>query len=296
MELQIEGVSKTYGNGVQALRQVTLSIPTGMFGLLGPNGSGKSTLMRSIATLQSVDEGAITLGPLNVLEDKQAVRRLLGYLPQDFGVYPNVSAESLLTHIAVLKELSQKDERREAVEAVLKLTNLWQVRKQKLGSYSGGMKRRFGVAQALLGNPKLIIVDEPTAGLDPEERHRFLNLLSAIGENIVVILSTHIVEDVQEVCGRMAIISKGQVLTCGAPQEQIDLLAGQTWKKTIVRSELEAHRVSHDVISTRLVSGKVMIHVLSKDPPGAGFIEADPDLEDVYFSTLGKQAGGNNVQ
>lgn len=286
LALEISNLSKTYPNGVQALKSVTLSVPTGMFGLLGPNGAGKSTLMRTIATLQEADEGSISLGDVNVLTDKDAVRQVLGYLPQDFGVYPKVSAEVMLDHVAVLKGITGRGERREAVEGLLHQTNLWDARKRKLGTYSGGMRQRFGIAQALLGDPKLIIVDEPTAGLDPEERLRFLNLLSAIGENVVVILSTHIVEDVSDLCQRMAIISDGEVLLADSPKAAIDALHGSVWQKVIDREELPAYQLSHQVISTHLAGGKTVVHVFAETHPGEDFEAVEADLKDVYFSTL----------
>lgn len=293
MELMVAGVSKTYSNGVQALRRVSLTIPTGMFGLLGPNGSGKTTLMRTIATLQEPDEGSVSFGSIDVLKDKDAVRRRLGYLPQEFGVYPNVSALALLGHLAALKGITASREREAVVEALLRRTNLWEVRKTKLGTYSGGMKQRFGIAQALLGNPQLIIVDEPTAGLDPEERNRFLNLLSEIGENVVVILSTHIVEDVSQVCTNMAIIKEGQVLRTGAPEAAIEALRGKTWKKVIDKTELERCQDGYRVIATRLVGGRTVIHVYSERQPDSSFAAAPPDLQDVYFATL--HGYGNGV-
>jgi ABC-2 type transport system ATP-binding protein len=290
LELSIENLSKTYPNGVQALKEVSLSIPTGMFGLLGPNGAGKSTLMRTIATLQEPDTGTIRFNGLDVLTEKDAVRRMLGYLPQEFGVYPKVSPETMLNHFAILKGITNAKERKEAVEALLHQTNLWDVRKEKLGNFSGGMKQRFGIAQALLGNPKLIIVDEPTAGLDPAERVRFHNLLSEIGENIVVILSTHIVEDVSDLCSLMAVISRGEVLLTGEPAKTIDLLRGRVWKKIIARAELKDYETRFHVISTHLLAGKTVIHILSDGPPDQTFTEVSPDLEDVYFSTLKKSA------
>ena len=286
LELVIENLSKTYPNGVQALRDVSLTVPTGMFGLLGPNGAGKSTLMRTIATLQEPDGGTIRLGPVDVLRDKAAVRRQLGYLPQEFGVYPKVSAEAMLNHFAVLKGLTEAGLRRETVEAILHRTNLWDVRKVRLGTFSGGMKQRFGIAQALLGEPRLIIVDEPTAGLDPAERLRFHNMLSEIGENIVVILSTHIVEDVSDLCSRMAIISQGRLLVVGEPASAIESLRGRVWRKTVAREQLPEQTRDHLVISTRLAAGRTVIHVLSDGRPDPGFEEVPPDLEDVYFSTL----------
>jgi ABC-type multidrug transport system ATPase subunit len=286
MQLEIRNISKTYANGVKALDNVSLTIPTGMFGLLGPNGAGKSTLMRSIATLQDVDEGSITLGTIDVLRDVDPVRRMLGYLPQDFGVYPKASASMLLEHFATLKGITEAGERRKVVDHLLKLTNLWDVRKKRLGSFSGGMRQRFGIAQALLGDPKLIIVDEPTAGLDPEERNRFLNLLSEIGENIVVILSTHIVDDVSEVCSNMAIISEGKLLLAGSPQEAVDDIRGKTWKRVIAKSGLDRLRKEHNVISTRLSGGKTVVHVFGEQKPGPDFETVVPDLQDVYFAAL----------
>ncbi|MDX5443454.1 MAG: ABC transporter ATP-binding protein, partial [Hymenobacteraceae bacterium] len=250
MELVIRNLSKTYSNGTRALKDVNLTIPKGMFGLLGPNGAGKSSLMRTIATLQEADSGSITLGDLNVLEQKEEVRKVLGYLPQEFGVYPKVSAEEMLDHFAVLKGIHNKKERKEVVAALLQQTNLYDVRKKNLGGYSGGMKQRFGIAQALLGNPQIIIVDEPTAGLDPAERNRFHNLLSEIGENVIVILSTHIVEDVTDLCRNFAIINKGEVLLTGDPREVIADLNGKIWRKFIHRDELPQHQLEHDVISS----------------------------------------------
>jgi len=284
--LTISNLSKTYPNGVRALRDVSLEIPNGMFGLIGPNGAGKSTLMRTIATLQEPDEGSITLNGIDVLHDKQKVRELLGYLPQEFGVYPKVSTQAMLDHLALLKGITVTSERRDEVEMLLRMTNLWEVRKQKLGTFSGGMRQRFGIAQALLGDPRLLIVDEPTAGLDPVERNRFLNLLSEVGENVVVILSTHIVEDVTELCTRMAIISEGTVLLTGEPQDVIDGVRGMIWRKEVSKDELAelANRVV--VISSRLVAGRTVIHVLAGDSPDDGFEPVEPDLKDVYFSTL----------
>jgi ABC-type multidrug transport system ATPase subunit len=285
-ELSIEGVSKTYPNGVQALKDVTLRIPAGMFGLLGPNGAGKSTLMRTIATLQEPDTGRITFGDVDVLKQKDTVRRMLGYLPQEFGVYPKVSAYELLNHFAVLKGIIDARARKETVEALLQRVNLYDVRKRRLGTFSGGMKQRFGIAQALLGDPKLIIVDEPTAGLDPSERLRFNNLLSEIGEQVVVILSTHIVDDVSDLCRRMAIIGQGRVLLAGDPLETIGTLQGRVWKKIVARDDLQAHERDWAVISTRLVAGRTQIHVLSSGRPDPSFEQVAPELEDVYFSTL----------
>ena len=291
MELQIRGLSKTYANGVTALKDVTLTIPRGMFGLLGPNGAGKSTLMRTIATLQEPDAGSVRLGDLDVLRQKDRVRETLGYLPQEFGVYPNVSAERLLEHFAVLKGITERRARREVVDALLHQTNLHEVRKKKLGGYSGGMRQRFGVAVALLGNPKLIIVDEPTAGLDPAERVRFLNLLSELGEDAVVILSTHIVDDVSELCSRMAIIDKGTILLEADPLQAVVALRGRIWRKIVLRTELEQVEREHAVISTKLLSGRTVVHVYGDTPPGAGFDSVEADLEDVYFSTMAGHYG-----
>jgi len=287
LELVIEGLSKTYGNGVRALDNVSLRIPTGMFGLLGPNGAGKSTLMRTIATLQEPDTGTIRIDGLDVLHEKDAVRRMLGYLPQEFGVYPRVSAEEMLAHIAVLKGLTASGPRRDVVERLLRQTNLWDARKRKLGTFSGGMKQRFGIAQALLGDPRLIIVDEPTAGLDPAERNRFLNLLSEVGENIIVILSTHIVDDVTDLCSRMAIISHGKVLQSGSPTEAIDGLRGRVWRVAVGREQIAEFQSKHDVISTHLLGGRTILHVLADASPGREFEPVTPGLVDVYFSTLG---------
>jgi ABC-type multidrug transport system ATPase subunit len=284
--LRIENLSKTYGNGVQALKDVSLEIPRGMFGLLGPNGAGKSTLMRTIATLQGVDAGSLFFDDLDVLREQHEVRKILGYLPQEMGIYPGTSAEVLLDHFAVLKGLVSAGERREAVAGLLRMTNLYDVRRRKLGTFSGGMRRRFGIAQALLGNPALIIVDEPIAGLDPEERIRFHNLLSEIGESAVVILSTHIVEDVRELCNRMAIISRGRVLLHGEPAALVARLEGRVWRKTVGRSEVAGYQESMPVLSTRLAAGRTVVHVLGDQPPGDGFEPAEPDLEHVYFATL----------
>jgi ABC-type multidrug transport system ATPase subunit len=285
MELKIINISKTYPNGVQALKNVTLTIPNGMYGLLGPNGAGKSTLMRILATLQEPDEGSVHLGDMDVVKEKEEVRKTLGYLPQEFGVYPKVSAESLLDHFAILKGITTRGTRKEVVEALLRQTNLWDVRKQKLGGYSGGMRQRFGVAVALLGNPKLMIVDEPTAGLDPAERVRFLNLLSELGENSVVLLSTHIVEDVSELCTRMAIINKGEILHEAQPLKAMEGLKGKIWRKIIEKSALPVLEREHKIISTKLLSGRTVIHIYSEEAP-SGFDMVQPDLEDVYFSAM----------
>ena len=284
--LRIENLSKTYANGVQALKGVNLEIPRGMFGLLGPNGAGKSTLMRTIATLQEVDAGSLHFDDVDVLEQKHEARKILGYLPQDLGTYPGTSAEVLLDHFAVLKGLASAGERRVAVERLLRMTNLYDVRKRKLGTFSGGMRRRFGIAQALLGDPELIIVDEPTAGLDPEERIRFLNLLSEIGETAVMILSTHIVEDVRELCSRMAILSQGRVLLDGEPSALIAQFEGKVWRKVVGKSEVVRYQEAMPVLSTRLIAGRTVIHVLSDRSPDDGFERAEPDLEHVYFATL----------
>jgi len=296
MELQIRGVSKTYANGVQALKDVTLTIPAGMYGLLGPNGAGKSTLMRILATLQDADGGSATLGELDVLKQKDEVRKVLGYLPQEFGVYPKVSAESLLDHFAVLKGIAQRRARKEVVESLLRKTNLWEVRKQKLGGYSGGMRQRFGVAVALLGDPKLMIVDEPTAGLDPAERVRFLNLLSELGENSVVLLSTHIVDDVSELCTRMAVIDKGEILLEAEPTCAVEGLHGRIWRRVISRDALQQLEREHTVISTKLYAGRTVAHVYSDDAPGPDFEPVEPDLEDVYFSTIAGRIGRRSGQ
>lgn len=288
--LTIRDLSKTYANGVTALRNVSLDVPTGMFGLLGPNGAGKSTLMRTIATLQDPDSGSIRLGEIDVLADKDAARRQLGYLPQEFGVYPKEPAITMLDHFAVLKGIVDAKQRRDVVEALLKQVNLSEVRGHKLGGFSGGMRQRFGIAQALLGDPKLIIVDEPTAGLDPEERNRFLNLLAEIGENVVVILSTHIVEDVTDLCQNMAIISRGEVLLSGQPHEALASLDGRVWRKQVVKAELAQLQTLHTVLSSRLIAGQPVIHVLADSSPGAGFEAIAPNLEDVYFGKLRAQA------
>jgi len=284
--LAIDKLTHVYPNGVKALDDVSLTIPRGMYGLLGPNGAGKSTLMRTIATLQAPTSGTITFDGIDVIQDPEALRKTLGYLPQDFGVYPRVSAYDMLDHMAVLKGISNAKDRCETVEYLLNQTNLWDVRKKALAGYSGGMRQRFGIAQALIGDPSLIIVDEPTAGLDPEERNRFLNLLAEIGENVVVILSTHIVEDVADLCPAMAIISGGRIVRQGGPVALIDELKGRIWVKTIDKGELEAFRAQHQVISTRLFTGRTVVHVLADTNPGEGFTQVNGGLEDVYFSTL----------
>ena len=284
--LRIQDLAHVYPNGTRALDGVTLDVPRGMFGLLGPNGAGKSSLMRCIATLQIPTQGSIRFGDVDVLADPDALRRTLGYLPQDFGVYPRVSALDMLDHLAVLKGLANRAQRRETVDALLHQVNLWDVRKKALAGFSGGMRQRFGIAQALIGQPSLIIVDEPTAGLDPEERNRFLNLLAEIGENVVVILSTHIVEDVADLCPNMAIIASGRIVKSGAPLALIESMAGRVWRRTIAKGELDAFRRDHEVIATRLFGGRTVIHVLADAKPGDGFEPVEGGLEDVYFSTL----------
>lgn len=289
MELEIKNLSKTYGNGIKALQDVSLTIGNGMFGLLGQNGAGKSTLMRTIATLQDADSGTVSFNDIDIKKEPLELRKALGYLPQEFGVYPNVTAEELLLHIADMKGIANKSERKEHVESLLKKVNLFDVRKNKLESYSGGMKQRFGIAQALLGNPKLIIVDEPTAGLDPTERNRFYNLLSEIGENTVVILSTHIVEDVSTLCNEMAIIGNGKVLVTGKPEEMEASLNGKVWEKQIDKAELEAYQKKMNVIAHRFHLGKMLITVVADDMPDGDFYAKSPNLEDVYFHILSLQ-------
>jgi ABC-type multidrug transport system ATPase subunit len=283
--LEITNLSHTYANGTVALSDISLSIPRGMFGLLGPNGAGKSTLMRTVATLQSPTAGSITFGEIDVLAEPERLRRTLGYLPQDFGVYPRVSAAAMLDQMAVLKGITGKAERKSVVETLLHQTNLWAVRDKAIAGFSGGMRQRFGIAQALIGNPELIIVDEPTAGLDPEERNRFLNLLAAIGDNVVVILSTHIVDDVADLCPRMAVLAGGRLQLEGKPTDLIASTRGKVWKKAITHAELDDYQQSHEIISTRLFAGQTIIHVLSDTPP-PGFDPVEGGLEDVYFSTL----------
>jgi ABC-type multidrug transport system ATPase subunit len=295
MSLHIQNISKTYANGVHALRNVSLRIEPGMFGLLGPNGAGKSTLMRILATLQAPDTGQVHLGDVDLLRDPDAIRRRLGYLPQEFGVYPQVSAEALLDHFAILEGMAARGERRDVVDALLKRVNLWDVRKQKLGGYSGGMRQRFGVAVALLGNPELLIVDEPTAGLDPAERVRFLNLLAELGERSVILLSTHIVEDVSELCTRMAIIDHGEILLEDAPLRAMQQLRGHIWRRVIQRSELATIEQAHQVISTKLFGGRLVVHVHCDTQPGPGFELTEPDLEDVYFCTMAGHIGARSV-
>jgi ABC-type multidrug transport system ATPase subunit len=284
--LNLQDVSHVYANGTRALDHVTLSIPRGMYGLLGPNGAGKSTLMRTIATLQAPTEGMIRFGDIDVIAEPERLRRTLGYLPQDFGVYPRISAYDMLDHMAVLKGIGSKTDRKTTVETLLNQTNLWNVRKKTLTGFSGGMRQRFGIAQALIGNPGLIIVDEPTAGLDPEERNRFLNLLAEIGENVVVILSTHIVEDVSDLCTRMAVLVVGRVQLEGAPLGLIDATRGRIWTKTIDRSRVPEYRERYEILSTRLFAGNTVLHVLAERDPGEGFVLVEGGLQDVYFSTL----------
>jgi ABC-2 type transport system ATP-binding protein len=290
LALKITGLSKTYPNGVKALKDLTLTIGNNMFGLLGPNGAGKSTLMRTVATLQDPDSGTVQLDDLNVLTQKEEVRKVLGYLPQEFGVYPKMSALDMLHHLAVLKGITNKTERTQMVEALLQQTNLWDARKKSLSTYSGGMKQRFGIAQALLANPKLIIVDEPTAGLDPAERNRFLNLLSSIGSNVTVILSTHIVDDVRELCPRMAIISNGELLLEGSPNEALESLRGKIWSKIVASDdELRALEGAFNVISTHLIGGLHEVRVYADSSPGDGFTAVESGLEDVYFLNLTRE-------
>jgi ABC-2 type transport system ATP-binding protein len=293
-KISIEHLSKTYSNGVKALNNVSLTITNGMFGLLGSNGAGKSSLMRTIASLQEPSAGVIKFNDVNIISQPEEVRSKLGYLPQEFGVYPRVSAEQLLNHIAVLKGLSNKAERKEQVTALLQQTNLYQHRKKSVHTYSGGMRQRFGIAQALLGNPQLIIVDEPTAGLDPEERNRFLNLLSEIGENVIVILSTHIVEDVYDLCPKMAILSEGAIVKEGNPLKLVAELNNQIWSKSIPRTELPQYKAKYNVISTKLVSGQTQLRVLADSCPAVGFDQQVPDLEDVYFASILKSQNATN--
>ncbi|WP_339914251.1 ABC transporter ATP-binding protein [uncultured Brevundimonas sp.] len=284
--LTIKNLTHVYGNGTRALDDVSLTVPKGMFGLLGPNGAGKSTLMRSIATLQTPTSGTIQFGDIDVISAPDKLRRVLGYLPQDFGVYPRVSCYDMLNHMAVLKGIADGHERKATIESLLNQTNLWSVRKKALAGFSGGMRQRFGIAQALIGNPELIIVDEPTAGLDPEERNRFLNLLAEIGENVVIILSTHIVEDVSDLCPRMAVLAGGKIQLQGAPVELMQSLDGRVWRKLIARDALEDHKARYNVIATRLFTGKTVIHVLSDTAPGDGFEPVPGGLEDVYMASV----------
>lgn len=288
MKLTITNLSKVYSNGVKALNNINLEIGTGMFGMLGPNGAGKSSLMRTIATLQEPDSGSLMLGDINILQQKDELRKVLGYLPQDFGFYPKVNAEDMLTHFAVLKGISNKKERKEVVDSLLNQTNLFEARKRNLSDYSGGMRQRFGIAQALLGNPRLVIVDEPTAGLDPMERNRFHNLLSEIGENVIVILSTHIVDDVKDLCSRMVVMNQGTILFEGTPSQALETVKNRIWKKLIDKEQLQDYKKQHHVISTHVSEGRLEIHVHSETQPGEGFQQIPGDLEDVYFSNITK--------
>jgi ABC-2 type transport system ATP-binding protein len=290
MELVLTGVKKTYPNGVKALDDVTLTIPRGMFGLLGPNGAGKSSLMRSVATLQQIDAGTMRFGDIDIGTQPDRLRDVLGYLPQDFGVYPKVSAFDMLDHLAQLKGLSKRTERHEVVKALLHRTNLWEHASRRLGGFSGGMKQRFGIAQALIGNPKLIIVDEPTAGLDPAERFRFHNLLAEISEDVVVLLSTHIVTDVADLCRNMAILASGKVILSGHPLELTKSIEGRIWKKYVTADELEAVAKAMPVIAVRRVAGQRLAHVYAETQPEGGYEPVQPDLEDVYFHALSKKA------
>jgi len=286
MELIIKNLDKKYSNGVHALNDVSLTINKGMFGLLGPNGAGKSSLMRTLATLQDVDSGSVTLGNIDVLNDKESVRKVLGYLPQEFGVYPRTSAVELLDHLALLKGFDNKADRKAIVEQLLVKVNLWEHRKNAVASYSGGMRQRFGIAQCLIGNPKLVIVDEPTAGLDPGERNRFYNILSEIGENIIVILSTHIVQDVRELCTQMAVMNHGKVLFSGDTDEALLEVKNKVWERKVLKTELADYQNNYKVISNKLVGGNPLIHVFSETEPGDGFIKAEENLEDVFFAKL----------
>jgi len=286
MELQIKNLSKQYSNGVVALNDVTLSIGKGMFGLLGPNGAGKSSLMRTLATLQDADSGTMTLGEIDVMNDKESVRKVLGYLPQEFGVYPRTSAIELLDHLALLKGFSNRTDRKEMVNQLLHKTNLYELRKKSVSSFSGGMRQRFGIAQSLIGNPKLVIVDEPTAGLDPGERNRFYNILSEIGENIIVILSTHIVQDVRELCTRMAIMNDGKVLFSGNTDDALQAVKGKVWEKKVEKSELAVYQTEYKIVSNKLVGGKPLIHVFSENDLNNGFVQAEETLEDVFFAKI----------
>ena len=286
MQLQISNLSKTYSNGVKALNNINLTINKGMFGLLGPNGAGKSTLMRTIAALQNADSGTIMLGDIDVINQKNELRKVLGYLPQDFGFYPKVSAIDLLNHFAVLKGIDNKSERKQIVDALLQQTNLFDVRKRYLSDYSGGMRQRFGIAQALLGNPKLIIVDEPTAGLDPMERNRFHNILSEIGEQVIVILSTHIVDDVKTLCNQMVVMNRGSILLEGTPKQTVEAMQGKVWKTQINKEELTAYKQQYNVISNHISEGKMNVHVVAEEQPASHFHIAEASLEDVYFSNI----------
>jgi ABC-type multidrug transport system ATPase subunit len=288
MQLQITNLTKTYSNGVKALNNINLTISKGMFGLLGPNGAGKSTLMRTIAALQNADGGSIMLGDIDVINQKNELRKVLGYLPQDFGFYPKVAAIDLLNHFAVLKGITNKTERKQIVEGLLQQTNLFEVRKRNVSDYSGGMRQRFGIAQALLGNPKLIIVDEPTAGLDPMERNRFHNILSEIGEQVIVILSTHIVDDVKTLCNQMVVMNRGTILLEGTPRQTVEAMQGKVWQAAIAKEELVQYKQQFNVISNHISEGKMIIHVVANDQPSIQFVSTEATLEDVYFSNIGK--------
>ena len=292
MTLRIDRIAKTYPNGVRALHDISLTIEPGMFGLLGPNGAGKSSLMRTIATLQPPDSGSIHFRDVDVLREPQRLRAQLGYLPQEFGLYPNMPAEAILDHFATLKGVANRGERKALVAQLLQQVNLYDVRTKSVGGYSGGMKQRLGIAIALVGSPQLLIVDEPTAGLDPTERNRFLNLLADIGEQVVVILSTHIVEDVRELCSQMAIINKGEVVVHGAPSRILDEVRGRIWRRTVPRAQADAYKAQYQVISTRLAAGSTVLHVYAESDPGDGFVSVEPDLEDVYFHRLAAASGG----
>jgi len=292
MTLRIDRIAKTYPNGVRALHDISLIIEPGMFGLLGPNGAGKSSLMRTIATLQPPDSGSIHFRDVDVLRDPQRLRAQLGYLPQEFGLYPNMPAEAILDHFATLKGVTDRGARKALVAHLLQQVNLYDVRTKSVGGYSGGMKQRLGIAIALVGSPQLLIVDEPTAGLDPTERNRFLNLLADIGEQVVVILSTHIVEDVRELCSQMAIINKGQVVVHGAPARILEEVRGRIWRRTVPRAQADAYKAQYQVISTRLAAGSTVLHVYAESDPGDGFVQVEPDLEDVYFHRLAVASGG----
>ena len=291
MTLRIDRISKTYANGVRALHEISLTIAPGMFGLLGPNGAGKSSLLRTIATLQPADSGSIHFRDLDVLQAPQQLRAQLGYLPQEFGLYPNMPAEAILDHFATLKGIAHRGERKDIVSGLLQQVNLYDVRSKSVGGFSGGMKQRLGIAIALVGHPQLLIVDEPTAGLDPTERNRFLNLLADIGEDVVVILSTHIVEDVRELCSQMAIINKGQVVVQGAPERILDEVRGRIWRRTVPRAQADAYKAQFHVISTRMAAGSTVLHVYADADPGDGFVAVEPDLEDVYFHRLAVAGG-----
>ena len=293
--LSIKNLTHTYPNGVQALKNITIEFPKGMFGLLGPNGAGKSSLMRTIATLQQPTSGTIDFDGIDVLKDPDSIRRQLGYLPQDFGVYPRGSAYDLLDHLAILKGITNGKERKEVVEGLLVQTNLFEVRKKKLATFSGGMRQRFGIAQALIGDPKLIIVDEPTAGLDPEERNRFHNLLAEIGEDVVVILSTHIVDDVADLCPNMAILAGGKIISQGTPSDLTNALKGSIWKKKIDKAELDTYKASLNVISSHLSAGQTIVFVHSESQPGDGFEMSEPNLEDVYFAAIAESRNNNSA-